>query len=40
MDVDGEFEVLEINIGKKKKDESYARLLVQGKKPRTSSQNS
>lgn len=31
MDVDGEFEVLEINIGKKKKDQSYARLLVQGK---------
>ena len=31
MDVDGEFEVLEINIGKKKKDTSYARLLIQGK---------
>lgn len=31
MDVNGEFEVLEINIGKKKRDESYARLLVQGK---------
>lgn len=31
MDVNGEFEVLEINIGKKKKDQSYARLLVQGK---------
>lgn len=31
MDLDGEFEVLEINIGKKKKDESYARLRVQGK---------
>ena len=31
MDVDGEFEVLEINIGKKEKDQSYARLLVQGK---------
>ena len=30
MDLKGEFEVLEINIGKKKKDESYARLLVQG----------
>ena len=31
MDVGGEFEVLEINIGKKKKDQSYARLQVQGK---------
>ena len=31
MDVGGEFEVLEINIGKKKKDQSYARLSVQGK---------
>jgi lysine-ketoglutarate reductase/saccharopine dehydrogenase-like protein (TIGR00300 family) len=31
MDVDGEFEVLEINIGKKKKDSSYARLKIQGK---------
>ena len=31
MDVNGDFEVLEINIGKKKKDPSYARLLVQGK---------
>ncbi len=31
MDVDGEFEVLEINIGKKKRDESYARLSVKGK---------
>ena len=27
MDVNGEFEVLEINIGKKKKDSSYARLI-------------
>ena len=31
MDVSGEFEVLEINIGKKKKDSSYARLMVRGK---------
>jgi len=31
MDVKGEFEVQEINIGKKKKDQSYAKLLVQGK---------
>jgi lysine-ketoglutarate reductase/saccharopine dehydrogenase-like protein (TIGR00300 family) len=31
MDVNGEFEVLEINIGKKKRDESYARLSVKGK---------
>ncbi|NIP61378.1 MAG: TIGR00300 family protein [Nitrosopumilaceae archaeon] len=30
MDLGGEFEVLEINIGKKKTDESYAKLLVQG----------
>jgi len=30
MDLKGEFEILEINIGKKKKDESYARLQVQG----------
>lgn len=31
MDVDGEFEVLTIDIGKKKKDESYALLSVKGK---------
>lgn len=31
MDANGEFEVQEISIGKKKRDESYARLLVQGK---------
>jgi len=31
MDVKGEFEVQEISIGKKKKNQSYARLLVQGK---------
>ncbi len=31
MDVKGEFEVQEISIGKKKKDQSYAKLLVQGK---------
>ena len=31
MDLQGEFQVEEINIGKKKKDPSYARLLVTGK---------
>jgi len=31
MDLGGEFEVLEIQIGKKKKDESYAKLRIQGK---------
>ena len=31
MDAKGEFEVLKIKIGKQKRDESYARLLVQGK---------
>lgn len=31
MDLGGEFEVLEIRIGKKKKDESYAKLRIQGK---------
>lgn len=31
MDLNGEFQVLEINIGKKKKDTSYAKLLVQAK---------
>ena len=31
MDVNGEFEVLTIDIGKKKKDESYALLSVKGK---------
>ncbi len=31
MDVKGEFEVQEISIGKKKKDQSYAKLLVRGK---------
>ena len=31
MDLQGEFQVEEINIGKKKKDQSYARLLVKGK---------
>ncbi len=31
MDVKGEFEVQEISIGKKKNEQSYARLLVQGK---------
>lgn len=31
MDLGGEFEVLKIQIGKKKKDESYAQLRIQGK---------
>jgi len=31
MDLQGEFEVEEIDIGKRKKDQSYARLLVKGK---------
>ena len=31
MDLDGKFEVLDIMVGKKKTDESYAKLLVQGK---------
>jgi len=31
MDLGGEFEVLKIHIGKKKKDESYAELRIQGK---------
>ena len=31
MDLDGKFEVLDIEVGKKKTDESYAKLLVQGK---------
>ena len=31
MDLGGEFEVLEIHIGKKKKEESYAKLRIQGK---------
>ena len=31
MDLNGEFEVLEFNIGKRKKDESYAKLRIQGK---------
>ena len=31
MDLGGEFEVLKIQIGKKKKDESYAKLRIQGK---------
>mgnify|MGYP003995585551 FL=1 len=30
MDLQGEFQVQEINIGKKKKDQSYARLLING----------
>jgi lysine-ketoglutarate reductase/saccharopine dehydrogenase-like protein (TIGR00300 family) len=31
MDLNGEFQVQEFKVGKKKKDESYAKLLVQGK---------
>ena len=31
MDLHGEFQVEEIEIGKKKKDQSFARLLVTGK---------
>lgn len=31
MDLDGEFEVLEISVGKGKKDQSYARLMIQGR---------
>ncbi len=31
MDLKGEFQVQEINIGRRKKDQSYARLLVNGK---------
>ena len=31
MDLGGKFEVIKIKVGKKKTDQSYARLLVQGK---------
>lgn len=31
MDLDGEFEILDIQIGKRKKDESYAKLRILGK---------
>ncbi|KAG2479608.1 MAG: hypothetical protein NPMRd3_360015, partial [Nitrosopumilales archaeon] len=31
MDLDGEFEILKIKIGKKKRDESYAKLRIIGK---------
>lgn len=31
MDLGGEFEVLEMQVGKKKKDQSYAKLQIQGK---------
>jgi len=31
MDLKGEFQVQEIDIGKRKKDQSYVRLLVKGK---------
>ncbi len=34
MDLKGEFQVQEINIGKRKKDQSFARLLVTGKNQR------
>ena len=30
MDLKGDFQVLEFSVGKKKKDSSYARLLIQG----------
>ena len=31
MDLDGEFQVQEFRVGKRKKDESYAKLLIQGR---------
>jgi hypothetical protein len=31
MDLKGDFHVLEFNVGKRKRDQSYARLLVRGK---------
>ncbi len=31
MDLQGEFQVQKFSVGKKKKDESYAKLLIQGK---------
>ncbi len=31
MDLNGDFQVLEFSVGKKKEESSYARLLVQGK---------
>jgi lysine-ketoglutarate reductase/saccharopine dehydrogenase-like protein (TIGR00300 family) len=34
MDLNGDFQVLEFNVGKKKKESSYARLLVQGSNQR------
>ena len=30
MDLNGDFQVLEFNVGKKREESSYARLLVQG----------
>lgn len=33
LDLDGEFEILEFRIGKKKTDTSYARIMVMGKDP-------
>ena len=39
MDLGGEFEVLEIKIGKRKKDESYAKLRIQGKNKKHLDQN-
>ena len=39
MDHGGSFEVLEIKVGKKKKDESYAKLLVIGKNVKKSGNN-
>ena len=37
MDLGGKFEVIKIKVGKKKTDQSYARLLVQGKTKKNSS---
>ena len=39
MDLKGEFQVQEINIGKRKKDQSYARLLINGKNQKHLGQN-
>ena len=35
MDLKGEFQVQEINIGKRKKDQSYARLEITGQESKT-----
>ena len=36
MDLKGDFQVLEFNVGKRKKESSYARLLVRGKNQQAS----